>query len=65
VREIQTQARLQPTVEALAQALVELAEVPPEQRDQLLDVLGKLWSLTPRYELRGRTPAEAARAELR
>jgi len=62
VRAIQARARSQPTVEALAETLAVQAQAPADRQDQWLDALGKLWQLTPRYELRGRTPAEVGRA---
>jgi len=58
VREIQAAARLQPTVEALAQELAMQVQVPAKSQGRWLETLRKLWQQTPRYELRGRTPAE-------
>jgi len=59
MRYLQIVARNQPSLESLLDELTEQYEVPEKRAEDWIKWLTKLWEQTPRYELGGRTPAEA------
>jgi hypothetical protein len=60
VRHVQFMAKNQPSLESLLDELTGQYEVPEKRAEDWLKWLTRLWEQTPRYELGGRTPAEAS-----
>jgi len=59
IRHLQIIAKNQPSIEAVLAELADQYEVPEKRADDWIKWLTRLWEQTPRYELGGRTPAEA------
>jgi hypothetical protein len=59
MRYLQIVAKNQPSLESLLDDLTEQYEVPEKRAEDWIKWLTRLWEQTPRYELGGRTPAEA------